>query len=862
MPERPLLALPTAVAITRPVGHPTFVPFQKPTPRRQRRRLEAKYQVLRNALASPQGLVSLRADPTSIAPHRAIVFDIAGSVANFYKAAKKVPGLEFITEEDLSFEPDDDFAMLEDDLPSDDLRVDGRRYLAMPSENALKEIVDLYRAWRRGRKLPKGFTPWRDVFLQLKDLRPWGPQDRISNDAIAVWEEELATANIEEVSVEAEFFFYPTAGARAEVLDEITGAVGELNGEIVRSAAIPEIAYHAALVKLPASAVQHLINRDHVQFVLADQIMFIRPQSRVRGPVTEAQAPTARTVPQLAAPAQGSAIAALLDGFPVQNHTLLANRLNIDDADGLEPLAVVGQRHHGTAMASLILHGDLNAEVGSLARPLHVHPILYASAPGREEETSPDRLLVDTIYRAVVRMKDAAAAGGPTASDVFLINLSLGDRRRSFSGPMSPLGRLLDYLASHYNVLFLVSAGNVTSDVALPGFNTLTEVEAAAPDIVTRAFLQFVRDQQAHRGLLAPAESLNPLTIGAAHDDSVAGFAHTGTIAPYASAGFPNVSSALGLGHRRVVKPDILFPGGRERLRLRSSPPLVLRIPDFAQGFGLRAAAPDPTPMARLDRRTLTCGTSGATALATRAGHLIFDGMMDAEAGSNLSDVPSEYWPVVVKALLVHSARWPEYADLIADIFGPPGSYRHAERADNVSRLIGYGIPDIARVMECSPNQATLVGFGQVSPTIAHEYRVPLPQCLEAVTEPRTIVLTLAWFSPVTTVFQDYRRAQLLVDAPVHREEIGVRRLVGKQPSDHASKRGSLIHEVYSGQDAVAFLDDGFLQLRVWCREKPSTARLKETIRYGLAITIEAGVALPIYEQVDVRLRALVHGEG
>jgi hypothetical protein len=134
----------------------------------------------------------------------------------------------------------------------------------------------------------------------------------------------------------------------------------------------------------------------------------------------------------------------------------------------------------------------------------------------------------------------------------------------------------------------------------------------------------------------------------------------------------------------------------------------------------------------------------------------------------------------------------------------------------------------------------------------------PHPQCLERVVEPRTVIITLAWLSPVSNAHLDYRRAQLLVDAPSHQEAIGVRRLVGQQPSDHASKRGSLIHEIYEGDDAVVFIDNGHLALRVWCREKPSSLRLRESIRYGLAVTIEAGVALPVYEQVDIRLRAAV----
>jgi hypothetical protein len=38
----------------------------------------------------------------------------------------------------------------------------------------------------------------------------------------------------------------------------------------------------------------------------------------------------------------------------------LAGRLIVDDPDGLDEVYPVARREHGTAMASLIIHGDLN----------------------------------------------------------------------------------------------------------------------------------------------------------------------------------------------------------------------------------------------------------------------------------------------------------------------------------------------------------------------------------------------------------------------------------------------------------------------------------------------------------------------
>lgn len=84
-----------------------------------------------------------------------------------------------------------------------------------------------------------------------------------------------------------------------------------------------------------------------------------------------------------------------------------------------------------------------------LSRPLYVRPLMIA--PEEVDEHTPgDRLLVDTLYTAILRMKGTDAAPG-TAPAVFLINLSVGDWRRPFANLVSPLARLIDFLAERHN---------------------------------------------------------------------------------------------------------------------------------------------------------------------------------------------------------------------------------------------------------------------------------------------------------------------------------------------------------------------------------------------------------------------------
>ena len=219
MPEYPLLPLPTFERGDAPGGR-RFVPSAPSVGRgRQGERLGPIFERLANVLEEDRDGLSLLDDPSSIAPERALVLEVAGSVVDFQALAARVEGLEFLGDEEIECEPDEDF--FEPDTrkgrkgePRTDRPLGGRLYLAMPDVEALRQLLSLWDRWQRGEELPRSFTPWRDVFASLREIRPWGPADRLSDETIARWREALEDEPGEMRRIEVELWFRDGAASR------------------------------------------------------------------------------------------------------------------------------------------------------------------------------------------------------------------------------------------------------------------------------------------------------------------------------------------------------------------------------------------------------------------------------------------------------------------------------------------------------------------------------------------------------------------------------------------------------------------------------------------------------------------------
>lgn len=852
MPKRPLLLFPKPQQADRTKNQShQHGRIHKPDITRQGQRLSPMFKELQTAFEIRR--VEIQQNATGIDPEQALVIETIGSVEDFANAVKRIQGFEWMGELEIdNIAPDQDF--YDEEHPEKEL--DGRLYLVMTNQQALDEMLSLWQRYQANPNMQfeRGLTKFRDVFLRLKNIRRWDVHDRlVETGVLASWKEDLEYDGDRIIKFEAELWFRGSDNLRLISANQVTNLVQQEGGRILSQSVIEGIAYHGMLAELPAKAIQAIVDDQTTELVKCENIMFFRHVGQMvvgdKSPEGDVEIAQIEEMPMPA----GKPVVALFDGLPMANHHLLAGRLVIDDPDGWEADYTASERVHGSAMASLIVHGDLNQSHPPLCRPVYVRPIMkpmnWHSTP-RPEGIPKNCLAVDLIHRAVKRLFEGDQGEGPVASQIKIINLSIGDPTRQFTQSMSPLARLLDWLSVKYGVLFIVSAGNhpepIPLGVSQTEFNALQANEFEA--VTVKALYRDAR----HRKLLSPAETINGISVGSVHSDEAQFAYQESRIEPFVHL-LPSPVSAFGSGYRRAIKPDIIFSGGRQLYRksLRSISPVIIEPAIFRSAPGNKVAAPGSLS-GELNATTYSCGTSNAAALISRAAGICYDSLQQIFNEQATEVDPSNYEVPLLKAMLIHGSSWGDIGSQLSDVLRTHGNGHQLKGL--ISRWIGYGVPRVDRVLDCTEQRATVLGFGQLSDGEAHVFRLPLPPSLGSRPGWRRLTVTMAWISPISAKTQKYRTASLWFEVG------GVVLAKDRQESCsgtdgwRAVRRGTVQHEIFEGQSAVPFVDGEVIEIKVNCRN--DAGKIQNPVAYGLVVSLEVaeGVNIPVYNEIRTRI--------
>lgn len=744
----------------------------------------------------------------------------------------------------------------------------GKLFVSLGNQRGLNELLYLWRRWEKGEKLPHGKANWSNIFNQALRIRRWGIEETLyETNMIERWRDLLDPVDSAlEFHCQLELFYRRSSYKRRENEKAIIALLEEIEGRTLSPFLdMKEIAFHAVKIRLPAEQVSRLLealdadgNDLDIQLFKFPGVMYFRPtgQSLVAlGDEEGMESDFPDDVPE------SPPVAAILDGVPSLRHAALKNRLMFDDPDNLSARYQPGERRHGTAMASLVIHGELDDDhSGPLTSQVYFLPVMEPNAEarkfGRHEEHFPDDVFFeDRIERAIRRMLEGEGDTQAQAPGIKIINLSICDPERPFIHTPSPWARLLDWLAWKYRVLFCVSAGNFLGgiDIGVP-FSQFAEL---SDDQKIKQTLKGIELQLAQRRLLSPAESLNALTIGALHMDSSGVQAPNHRIDLLPNKKFFSPVSRFGHGLRRSVKPEVLFPGGQQLYLTPALDNIQLFYPVIGHYPPGQKVAWDSAQEGERSKALFSRGTSNATALATRNGVRIHEVLtaLQAEQGEQISD---ELIAVLIKTLLVHGARRDSSVkELLSDTLKDRSNARRFKEV--IARYIGYGHVDIERILACTQHRATVLGSGEIHQDEVHEYSLPLPAGLSGRDCWRRMTVTLAWFSPINPWHRNQREAKLVFQPSEKWKKLPLR--LERVDADHNQVlRGTVQHEVLEGKRRIsAYEEDGHILLNVACKAD-GTAILDEAIPYGLAVTLEIAenIDVPIYEQIRERIRPQV----
>lgn len=822
MPETPFLTFQASGRGPRiePSSGRPIPDYVSPSRAAQGGRLVPQLTKLEEALE--QKVLRLDTEAPGYAAEEILVLTVAGGIEEFIEVLSEVDGFEWLGDEKSSFSPDENgFRPKEENKES----FGGLLYLFSSNLAALQQLKSAWKQKAEGKPLSGITSKLGKILDRVVEIRCWDWRDRLRDADIAHWKEEAAIG-AEVIRFEAELWFRKDRPQREADQNQLQRKVVELGGMVLSNYEHLPSGYLGQLIELPAEAALTLLEDPAATELFQESSVFhFWPVGQALHSNDEDPGDAlSQSEPDVGTP-EGSPRVALLDGLPVANHPLLADRLKIDDPDDWATDYLVNKRAHGTHMASLICLGDLSKASSPLSRPLYVRPIMRPQPLENVEHIPSDTRANDLLERAVRRMKLGDAGEVPAAYKVSVINLSIGDRSRIYDGNgPSALARMIDWLQWKYKILFLVSAGNAPTFQISASF---LELEQLSPEDLEKAFLEFVQEESRELRLLSPAESINAITVGAHHsDESTGGHLGAGNLQPIRHPDLPSPSSRVGPGFLRAVKPDLLMPGGRQPIAV---------IGDTAKCYqghlapGQKVAAP-PAPGEIGPRTKFIRGTSGATALATRQAALLIEQLENLDPPP-----PADYMAILTKALLVHGASWQDADTHLRSLFGNPGHGHSRWKGSFVSPLVGFGRFDETLFSSIHGHRASVLGWDSIRVDEAIDFKFPIPPSLANKRGMKRFTVTLAYFSPVNPHNRKYRSARVSF-----KFKESVDDLLGndsrKDVDYHQGKKGTVQHEVYQGITLRGIIEEEFV-IRVECIKDGES--FDEAIPFALAVTLE-----------------------
>jgi hypothetical protein len=863
MSNKPILIFPFANPSTYTKRKISFPALIIPSKENQIRLNGPKLGEIERALTSES--FQFASSIEGLIPEMVLVFEIAGTIHEFFKAVEETPGMHYLLEfQDDYFGEGSGFFYRNPDGSISNREIERRIFVTLNSQRGIIELLSYWRRYVYDEEFRRGVTKFRLLFSQLTDIRFYNLNDRLKDTGFREYLEDLRSNLTQVINFEIEFVFHASTFERDLIIQDVNGKLQEIGGEIIPASisVIDDIGYFGAIARAPINAFDNLALNTNVSFLQSHRILFFKPvgQSVSQNIVREEEDYPDERESQSVVTRYESPIVGILDGIPLQNHSKLQNKIIVDDPDDFSALHSAEYRNHGTAMASLIIHGALdgNEEINS---KLYVRPILKLDITNNEEKLPDDILVIDLLHRSIKRIFEGEENELPVAPNIKIINFSIGDQFRPFIRSISSWAKLMDYFSYKYKVLFIISSGNYSDHITVPV--SLTQFEALSDSEKENLIYRALFDKNYNRKILTPSESVNNLNVGGFHLDGSEFNNTTGLYDPNVNSNLPSPISRIGYGFNHSLKPDILFDSGRILYRIVQSGhgEIVLRPRD---GFSNRPPGVKIAISGRqgaINSIGYAVGTSISAALVTNCACKLYEVLDEINEIQTTEDqIPKDYYAVLIKALLVHYSEGSNCAQNLGRILAEVGRTNPKILKEYINQNIGNGILDKSKLGFCTDHRITLLGFGKLKKEEGHIYRFPLPSAISGRTVRKKLAITLAWISPINFHSGKYKMAQLYFDN-IRSNQTDL--FLDRSGSDYfITRRGTLQHDILENHLADVYVEGSELVIKVSCREQASglkTREIKYEIEYGLAVSLEVqeNTEIRIYDEIKTKIDAI-----
>ena len=406
---------------------------------------------------------------------------------------------------------------------------------------------------------------------------------------------------------------------------------------------------------------------------------------------------------QLEPPASNAPKVCVIDSGIQERHPLLRAAIDENSSKSWVPGEIdqtadyVSKGGHGTRVAGAVLYPRTVPRTGQQQAFCWIQNAKVLDAKCQ----MPKRLFPPNLLGEIVDFYH-----GQTGTRIFNHSIAAAVPCRTIY--MSAWASAIDELTWQNDILFIVAAGNL--DAYRPyGVTSLTRLSVKDHLAANRPYPDYLLEDSCRIG--NPAQSLMALTVGSIARESY-------RLPPYSSfaeeADRPSAFSCSGLGIWETIKPEVVEYGG-DLVTDGGNPPNITSPKEVCPEL-VRSTLGGGSPLA-----SDGFGTSFA---APKVSHI---------AAYLAAELPNESC-LLYRALIVQSARWPEWALESAAAWAANKQGAKDMNPKDIISLMGYGIPSLARALENTPKRITLItrGNNKIQARQAHIYQVKLPEIMQS----------------------------------------------------------------------------------------------------------------------------------